>query len=123
MRALGLVVVAAFVFACALILVQRLWERRYRARLAAQWEERAPGPALVEPDLYGRRPRATDTVVPGLIGFFIGSLAVVLCAYLALALEYQALLLLVLGVTLLVVSRLRWRGSGLKNDEADEDQT
>jgi hypothetical protein len=34
------VIVAAFAFGCALMVWQRLWERRMRRRRAAQWVER-----------------------------------------------------------------------------------
>jgi hypothetical protein len=40
MGKLVLVVAAAFVFGCALMVWQRLWERRMRRRRAAQWAAR-----------------------------------------------------------------------------------
>jgi len=40
MGKLVLVVAAAIVFGCALMVGQRLWERRMRRRRAEQWAER-----------------------------------------------------------------------------------
>ena len=66
MRAVVLVVLAAFMFGCALIAVQWLWERRAQRRLAAKWEERERSldqedPVAPSHDIFEWRPRPAGT--------------------------------------------------------------